>query len=72
MQSLLSDQQHPAAHDEDIKNAWLRPDGLTLRRERGKLGGRESGGVNLGARKMRKEEKVNIDRKEKRETKECK
>lgn len=32
-QSAPSLWQHPAARDEAIKNAWLRPDGVSLRRE---------------------------------------
>lgn len=54
-QSAASLWQHPAARDEAIKNAWLRPDGVSLRREgqrekedRGRRGGggttREGGG----------------------------
>lgn len=50
-QSLLSVQWHPTALDEAIKNAWLRPDGLSLRRER--EGRREGGDVNKGDRKNR-------------------
>lgn len=33
-QSPLAVQQHPAARDEAIKDAWLRPDGLSLRIKR--------------------------------------
>lgn len=54
-QSLLAVRQHPTARDEAIKNAWLRPDGLSFRRERGCRLGREE---NRGKREGRKRERV--------------